>query len=107
MSALRKARVYVQNIYAGKLEEIDDGYSFVYDKDYLESENPLPVSLTMPLKKERYISNVLFPFFEGLIPEGWLLNIVTNNWKISKNDKFGILLLTCKDPIGDVRIEEM
>ncbi|MCW3081692.1 HipA N-terminal domain-containing protein [Segetibacter sp.] len=34
-----------------------------------------PVSLTLPLKDQPYTSNVMFPFFDGLIPEGWLLDI--------------------------------
>ena len=53
-----------------------------------------------------WISNVLFPFFDGLIPEGWLLQIVTRNWKIDQSDRFGLLLVACKDCIGAVRIGE-
>ncbi len=52
---------------------------FVYDYQYLESSNPKPVSLTLPLQKTAYESKILFPFFDGLIPEGWLLNIVIDN----------------------------
>ncbi|MCI7249456.1 MAG: HipA N-terminal domain-containing protein [Clostridiales bacterium] len=55
---------------------------FSYEAEYLESENTLPVSLTMPLSEEVYKSNVLFPFFDGLIPEGWLWGLVNRNWKI-------------------------
>lgn len=51
------------------------------------------------------MSTVLFPFFDGLIPEGWLLNVVSRNWKISQTDRFGLLLLVCKDCIGDVCIK--
>ena len=60
----------------------------------------------MPLQKEKYESNVLFPFFDGLIPEGWLLNVVSRNWKIDKNDRFGLLLSACRDCIGDVCVRE-
>ena len=58
------------------------------------------------MKKEAYTSKILFPFFDGLIPEGWLLNIVSENWKIDTKDRFGLLLVACKDPIGNVRIKE-
>ena len=58
----------------------------------------------MPLKKEEYVSNVLFPFFDGLIPEGWLLGVVSKNWKINQNDRFGLLLAACRDCICDVSI---
>lgn len=104
MEAYRTAYVYVREIFAGILKETDYGYSFVYDDDYLKSENPTAVSLTLPLQEEEYTSKTLFSFFDGLIPEGWLLNIVSHNWKIDRKDRFGLLLVACKDPIGNVQI---
>ena len=101
----RVGKVYIQNHYAGTVEETDTGYSFRYDKTYLEMENAVAVSLTLPMREEPYESKVLFPFFDGLIPEGWLLEVVTRNWKISYNDRFGLLLIACRDCIGDVAVE--
>lgn len=105
MSVFRTAHVYVRNTFAGILKETDEGYSFKYDTDYLQSENPSAVSLTLPLQKDEYTSKILFPFFDGLIPEGWLLKIVTENWKIESHDRFGVLLVACKDGIGNVSIK--
>ena len=104
MEAYRTAYVYVREVFAGTLKETDYGYSFIYDTNYLENENPSAVSLTLPLQKEEYTSKTLFSFFDGLIPEGWLLNIVSHNWKIDRKDRFGLLLVACKDPIGNVQI---
>lgn len=106
MSEYRSAKIFVRDIYAGLLRETDYGYSFKYDNDYLLSDNASPVSLTLPLQKEEHISKTLFSFFDGLIPEGWLLNVVCKNWKINNRDRFGILLVACKDPIGNVSIME-
>ena len=106
MDEYRKGYIYVQEQYAGVLEETDEGYTFVYDSEYLNKENAVAISLTMPLQKEKNDSNVLFPFFDGLIPEGWLLNVVSRNWKIDKNDRFGLLLSACRDCIGDVCVRE-
>ena len=105
MEAYRSAYVYVRDTFAGILKETDAGYSFAYDNDYLESANPSAVSLTLPIQKEEYTSKTLFAFFDGLIPEGWLLDIVTHNWKIDRKDRFGLLLVACKDPIGNVQIK--
>ncbi len=102
--AYRKALVYVCSQYAGLLEETDAGYLFAYDKNYLASEKPLPVSLTLPLREAPYESQTLFAFFDGLIPEGWLLDIVSHNWKIDQHDRFGLLLAACRDCIGNVSI---
>ena len=106
MEAFRTAFVYVRNVFAGTLAETDSGYSFSYDNDYLKSDNAAAVSLTLPLSDEPYHSRTLFPFFDGLIPEGWLLNVVSRNWKIDTKDRFGLLLVACKDAIGNVSITE-
>ena len=106
MSAYREAYVYVRNIYAGIIKETDEGYTFAYDPEYLQMKDATHVSLTLPLQEEEYKSKTLFSFFDGLIPEGWLLNIVSENWKISHDDRFDLLLVACKDPIGNVTIKE-
>ena len=106
MSAFRKASVYVRDMFAGTLMETDSGYVFAYDADYLALSDAAPISLTLPLQETAYESKTMFPFFDGLIPEGWLLHIVSKNWKIDQRDRFGLLLVACKDCIGAVRIEE-
>ena len=103
---LRQGFVYVQGKFAGMLRETDDGYEFEYDINYLEDPAAVPVSLTLPLRNKAYHSNVLFSFFDGLIPEGWLLDVAVRNWKISYEDRFRLLLLTARDCIGDVEIYE-
>ena len=106
MSAFRTASIFVNENYAGRLSETDAGYEFSYDTAYLASSDTAPVSLTLPLRTEPYTSTTLFPFFDGLIPEGWLLNVVTHNWKIDQSDRFGLLLIACKDCIGNVSIRQ-
>ena len=68
-----KGVVFYGELRAGMVEQTDEGYTFQYDKEYLKRENAKPVSQTLPLRNEEYSSKVLFPFFDGLIPEGWLL----------------------------------
>ena len=104
---MRKAVIKFQENTAGYLSEDEDGYYFVYDINYLKSENPQPVSLTLPLQEKPHVKNVLFPFFDGLIPEGWLLDIAEKNWKLNPRDRMGLLLACCKDCIGAVSVEEM
>ena len=88
----RRGHVFVQNCIAGIIEETDEGYVFTYTSEYLG-------------KKDAYASTVLFLFFDGLIPEGWLLGIVNRNWKIDPQDRFGLLLAVCRDCIGDVYVK--
>ena len=106
MDAFRTAYVYIRNVFAGLLCETDEGYSFSYDERYLSRKDASPVSLTLQLSEKTYTSKTLFPFFDGLIPEGWLLGVVSRNWKIDVKDRFGLLLVACKDGIGNVSIRK-
>lgn len=101
---MKQANVFVGSRHAGVLTQDDRGYKFEYLPDYLSLPDATAVSLTLPLSGEPYRDKVLFPFFDGLIPEGWLLDIAKNNWKISARDRFSLLLACCKDCIGNVGI---
>ena len=101
---MKQAGVYVGVKFVGVLTEDDLGYEFRYDSDYLKSEGAEAVSLTLPLSEKPYRDKVLFPFFDGLIPEGWLLDIAEQSWKISARDRFSLLLACCKDCIGNVSV---
>ncbi len=102
---MKQAVVFVCGIKAGILTEDENGYTFVYDADYLTSADAEVVSLTLPLNDKPYRDKVLFPFFDGLIPEGWLLDIAEKNWKIDARDRMSLLLACCKDCIGSVGVE--
>ena len=104
MDVFRKGYVYVRNEFAGIIAETDYGYSFTYDENYFKKDGATAVSLTLPLNNDSYTSKNLFSFFDGLIPEGWLLNTISRNWKININDRFGLLLVACKDSIGNVTV---
>lgn len=104
---MKKAKVYMHETLAGTLTENENGFYFQYDQSYLESIDAEPVSLTLPLTEKEYTSKVIFPFFDGLIPEGWLLDIAQKNWKLDPRDRMEILLKTCRDCIGAVSIEEI
>jgi serine/threonine-protein kinase HipA len=103
---MRKARVDIYDHLAGFLTEDENGYAFLYDSVYLQSAHAEPVSLTLPLSEKPYHNTVLFPFFDGLIPEGWLLEIAEKNWKLDARDRMGLLLACCRDCIGAVSITE-
>ena len=104
-NSLRKALVLFKNAQAGIVEEIDKGYRFVYNGDFINGN--IPISFSLPLTNKPYESRELFSFFAGLLPEGWYLDIVCSTLKIDKNDSFGILLATCQDTIGAVSIREI
>lgn len=101
---MRKAEIRLFDRTAGMLVETDDGYRFRYDASYLEEDDAMAVSLSLPLREEAYFDKRLFPFFDGLIPEGWLLDIAEQTWKLDPRDRMGLLLACCRDCIGAVSV---
>ena len=103
---MRKAAIYYKEFLAGILTETDDGdYTFEYDEKYVMEHPKERITLTMPVRSKGYTEKRLFSFFEGLIPEGWLLDIASKNWKINPNDRMGLLLACCQNCIGAVSVQ--
>lgn len=101
---MSRAKIYINNEFCGVLTEDFDGYHFQYDADYLQLEGAVALSPTMPLQGEPFTKEFLFPVFDGLIPEGWMLDIVDKSWKINPRDRMKLLLLCCKDCIGNISV---
>ena len=104
---MKQAKIFYKDVPAGILTENDEGYEFYYLKEYLSSSDAKAISLTLPLQEDPYRSNVLFPFFDGLIPEGWLLDVAIRNMDISMLDRMSLLLVCCRDCIGAVSVLPM
>ena len=105
---MRQAIVKYKDVPAGLLEETDSGeYIFTYREDYVKKYPNQFIAFQMPVRTGPYKSLRLFPFFDGLIPEGWLLNIVIKSWRINRNDRMGLLLSVGKDCIGAVSVHQI
>lgn len=103
---MKRALIYYKETEAGILTE-DEEYVFEYMPSYLSKEGAKPISLTLPLRAEPYRSKILFPFFDGLIPEGWLLDIAKSCSDISSLNRMELLLMCCRDCIGAVSVIEI
>lgn len=78
----RKGQVSLDGEAIGFIEELEGGVSFTYSSEWLQREDAVPISVTLPLRAEPYVSKGLHPFFENLLPEGWLLEISAKALKI-------------------------
>jgi len=101
---MRKAEILLHERPVGVLEELERGYRFTYSAAYLQDPEAVSASLTLPLRAEPFEDKRLFPFFDGLIPEGWLLEIAERTSKIDPRDRMGLLLSCCQDCIGAVGV---
>ncbi|TXE07915.1 toxin HipA [Gelidibacter salicanalis] len=99
---MRKAIVYVHGKRAGILTEVSaNNYNFDYDENYQDAA----VSLTMPTNHKKYSYTSFPPFFEGLLPEGVMLEGLLRIGKIDKKDYFSQLIATGNDLVGSVTVK--
>lgn len=104
---MRQLLVYLNDRRAGVLTEKLPGrdFSFKYDEEYLTSDSPA-ISVTLPKHRESFESNLLFPFFTNLLPEGANRKVICRSLKLDENDFFGLLsAMAGKDFIGAVHFK--
>lgn len=101
---MKQTRIFIQDVFCGILREDEEGFHFHYDSAYLARPDAVALSPTIPLTEEPYEKEMMFPVFDGLIPEGWLLDIASNSWKIDRRDRMSLLMACCKDCIGDISV---
>lgn len=105
---MRQAIIKYKSENAGRLSELETGeYEFEYNEYYVRNHPNSFITFNMPVRKISYRSTRLFPFFDGLIPEGWLLQIASEGWKINTNDRMGLLLACCQNAIGAVSVHQI
>lgn len=101
---IKRGIVFHRNIKAGVLEKTEEGFRFQYLQEYLDSTDAEAISLTLPLRVEPFESKKMFPYFLGLIAEGWLLDLTSRTLKIAPENVFDLLLNCSKDCIGATSI---
>ena len=100
---MRRAEVYQQTTRAGALEELDGGrWRFTYADGYSGE----PVSLTMPVAQAVHEFDRFPPAFEGLLPEGMLLEAMLRRYKLDRTDLFGQLIVAGQDLVGSLTVQE-
>lgn len=102
---LRTAEIRRNGVRVGQLSELSsDATRFTYDNNYLTQPKARPISPTLPLRPEPFDSPGLHPLFEGLLPQGWLLDIDVRKYRLKSGDQFGLLLATGRHTIGAIEV---
>lgn len=103
-----KLEVYFDKVLAGFLEQTQEEgrriYIFSYLPDYLNRDDARPLSVNLPLQFEPYRSTELFPFFDNLLAEGWLLDVQAAAHKIDRSDKFALISICGLECMGAVSL---
>lgn len=100
-------KIYLKDIYAGRLQEEPDGRCvFTYDASYIENKQPA-VAHTLPLREQPYIcERGLHPFFDNLAAEGWFRDAQARALGIDPRNRFALLLGFGHDLAGAVSVED-
>ena len=101
---MKRAKVFVDGVLAGYLSEIvkNKSYEFAYLEDYRGSA----ISLTMPIGQKFYHFDCFPPFFEGLLPEGFMLDALLRKAKLDKKDHFEQLMRVGGELVGNITVEQ-
>lgn len=102
---MRKAKVFIDGILTGYLFEVEKNRSYKFE--YIEEYKGPPISLTMPLTERSYEFDRFPPFFDGLLPEGVMLEGLLRLMKLDKYDYFNQLLVVGQDLVGATTVEEV
>ena len=106
---MRQLQILWNGKIAGTLTEQvpGKGYRFDYDRLFLAEDSP-HLSVTLPKSDKPYESDILFPFFANMLPEGTLRRVVCRQHHVDENDLFGILCAMSEaDSIGAVNVKEV
>ena len=99
----RKAIISVNNNKTAEFIELEKCYEINYFPTYIGQ----PISLTLPLIKQNYTFDSFPSFFDGLLPEGIMLEVLLKKFKLDADDYFGQILLVGSDLVGAVTVEEL
>ena len=100
---MKKANIFVNGVATGELQELKRGkhYRFIYLDEY---KGP-SVSLEMPTTQLVYEYDRFPPFFEGVLPEGMMLEGLLRQTKIDRSDLLSQLIAVGGDLVGNVTVE--
>jgi serine/threonine-protein kinase HipA len=100
---MKKAEVSMHGLPAGILEEMEIGrkYRFFYYENYCGPS----IALTMPVDKKEFVFNRFPPFFDGLLPEGPLLEGLLRQRKIDRFDYLSQLIAVGNELVGAVTVQ--
>jgi serine/threonine-protein kinase HipA len=101
---MRQAKVYLHDQWVGVFTETD-AQDYVFE--YLDDYQGQAISLTIPVTQKIHRYKHFPAFFDGLLPEGVMLEGLLRQAKIDRNDYFSQLITVGQDLVGAVTVEAM
>src|SRR5205823_956284 len=94
--------VFLNSRLVGSLEKSSAGaIEFQYDENWLRWEFAMPVSLSLPLREDRYIGKPVIAVFENLLPDNDAIRRrLAERVKAEGRDAYSLLAAVGRDCVG-------
>ena len=92
--------VYFEQRLVGTIAVDKTGPSFTYASDWIALRGAFPISLTMPVKSERFSSDTFLPWAANLLPESEQLRTLGQLLGMARSDVIGLLSAIGGDTAG-------
>lgn len=89
----------------GRLRIRDERMQFQYEPEWITAAGP-PLSVSMPLRDAPWPDRNTFPFFENLLPEGVLRDLIAEQLGTAPNNFARLLSATGGDVAGAISLED-
>jgi serine/threonine-protein kinase HipA len=99
-SRLASLPVYFEQRLVGTVHVERSGPSFTYSAGWIGLRGAFPISLTIPLKSERFSSDIFLPWAANLLPESEQLRTLGQLLGMSRGDVIGLLSAIGGDTAG-------
>ncbi len=104
----RVLNVLMNGILIGRLEKTPTSVlRFFYDEAWLKTEGARPVSLSLPLAGKQFSGDVVYNFFDNLLPDNQQIRArIQAKFHIATNQPFDLLASIGRDCVGAIQIVE-
>lgn len=102
----RVLNVLMNGFLVGKLEKtITGGLVFEYDQEWLNTPGARPISLSLPLVSTQFVGDVVYNFFDNLLPDNsQIRSRIQTRFHIPTDQPFDLLATIGKDCVGAIQI---
>lgn len=105
---MRTLYILMNNELVGELtQDTAGGLSFSYVADWISKSHSRPVSLSLPLVTQKFSGNVVYNFFDNLLPDNPQIRArIQARFQANSSRPFDLLALIGSDCVGAIQIVE-
>ncbi|PWY55903.1 serine/threonine protein kinase [Legionella qingyii] len=98
--------VLMNGILVGMLEKMSQGgLKFTYHQDWLNQAGARPISLSLPLIEQTYTGDVVYNFFDNLLPDNQQIRArIQARFQIATSQPFDLLAGIGRDCVGAIQL---